>query len=93
MSGRHTAGRMTEVVRKMTLQWVSELLEEPDVTPEDNFIDLGGHSILAVRLTRKAMDLFGADYDLMILFEKDLGAAAADLASRVSAAGAEEGGR
>ncbi|MDT6985772.1 phosphopantetheine-binding protein [Streptomyces lusitanus] len=93
MSGRPTADRMTDVVQKLTLQWVSEILDEPDVTPEDNFIDLGGHSILAVRLTRKAMDLLGADYDLMILFEEDLATAAAELASRVSAAGNEEGAR
>jgi hypothetical protein len=82
MSGQPTTDRIAEI-QDLTIQWVSELLDEPDVQPEDNFIDLGGHSILGVRLSRRAKEHFGHDYDLMILFEKDLSTAAAELASRV----------
>ena len=89
MSEHPTTEQIAEV-QKLTLQWVSELLDEPDVKPEDNFIDLGGHSILAVRLSREAKEHFGADFDLMVLFEKDLTSASTELASRVFGPGQEE---
>lgn len=87
----HAPDELTAEVEDLTLQWVRELLDEPDVTAEDNFLDLGGHSVLAVRLTRRAKERFGSDYDLMVLFEQDLATAAADLAAR--AHGLREEGR
>ncbi|MEV8309815.1 phosphopantetheine-binding protein [Streptomyces flavidovirens] len=77
-------------VERLTLSWVEEILDEPDVTLADNFLDLGGHSVLAVRLSKQARQHLGAEYDLMVLFEKDLGSAAADLASRVGPRSVEE---
>lgn len=78
---------LTAEVQRLTLEWVAELLEEPGVTPEDNFLDLGGHSMLALELGERAKERFGADYDLQCLFQDDLAAAAADLAARSAATG------
>lgn len=88
-AGAAATPREAPDVEAMTLAWVSEILDEPDVHPDDNFIDLGGHSILAVRLSRRAREHLGCDFDLMLLFEKDLGTAAAELAARVREAAGE----
>ena len=83
MSGQPTVDQKA-VIEQLTIEWVSEILDEPDVSPQDNFVDLGGHSVLALRLSRHAKERFGAGYDVMVLFEKDLASAAAELASRVA---------
>jgi aryl carrier-like protein len=74
----------TTTVQQLTVEWAAQVLDEPDVAPEDNFLDLGGHSILALRLCRRAKERFGAEYDLMVLFEEDLATAAAELAARIA---------
>lgn len=87
MSAPHTTtdtDRTTEI-QELTVQWAAKVLEEPDVTPQDNFLDLGGHSILALRMSRYAKDRLGVEYDLMVLFEADLATAARDLAARADA--------
>ncbi|MEY9211734.1 acyl carrier protein [Thermobifida halotolerans] len=73
-----------EEIQRLTLRWAAELLEEPEVLPEDNFLELGGHSMLALQMAERAKKRFGAEYDLMILFEKDFAAAAAELAHRIT---------
>ncbi|MFE2276705.1 phosphopantetheine-binding protein [Streptomyces sp. NPDC059454] len=73
-----------EEVQRMTVEWAVALLDDPDVTPEDNFIDLGGHSVLALRMNRLAKERWGVEYDLMVLLESDLAAAADDMASRLT---------
>ncbi|MFT2018693.1 phosphopantetheine-binding protein [Streptomyces sp. 796.1] len=83
MPEAHTALDVAEIQRR-TLEWVAEILEEPEVLAEDNFLDLGGHSMLALQLGQRAKDAFGADYDLKTLFEGSLASAAAELASRVT---------
>ncbi|MGY3678368.1 acyl carrier protein [Streptomyces sp. TE33382] len=87
MTTTHTTAQADacEILR-LTVAWTATLLEESDVSPQDNFLDLGGHSLLALRLSRYAKERFGAEYDLMILFESDLAAAAADLAARALSA-------
>ncbi|MBB2911044.1 hypothetical protein FHS43_002309 [Streptosporangium becharense] len=82
MSRTRTTGPVAEVQR-LTVEWTARVLGEPEVSPRDNFLDLGGHSILALRLCRYAKERLGAEYDLMVLFEEDLASAAAELASRV----------
>jgi len=75
-----------EEVQRLTLEWVAETLEEPEVRPEDNFLDLGGHSMLALQLSERAKEKFGAEYDIRVLFEGSLADAGADLAGRISGA-------
>ncbi|WP_017539644.1 phosphopantetheine-binding protein [Nocardiopsis halophila] len=80
-----TAGGRAAEIRDLTVEWAARMLDAPDAEPEDNFVDLGGHSILALRMCRFAKERFGEEYDLMVLFESDLATAAADLAARVDA--------
>ncbi len=80
----HTAVDPDEVVRR-TVSWAAELLEDPDVTAADNFLDLGGHSMLALELSRLVEKHFGAELDMELVFERSLGAAAADAARRAGA--------
>lgn len=75
---------LKENVQRATVDWVAELLEEPEASAEDNFLDLGGHSMLALQLGQRAKERFGAEYDMRVLFEGTLADAAADLASRAT---------
>ncbi|MFI5981486.1 phosphopantetheine-binding protein [Streptomyces sp. NPDC098789] len=79
-----TTVALPEEVREATLAWVAELLEEPDVTLEDTFLELGGHSALALQLGRYAHERFGIEYDLLVLFERPLGEAADELTERIT---------
>ncbi|MFY1623821.1 amino acid adenylation domain-containing protein [Micromonospora sp. WMMD735] len=45
------------------------VLDEPDVGPDDDFFDLGGHSVLANALIARVRSTFGVDVDLRTLFD------------------------
>jgi hypothetical protein len=70
-----------------TVSWVADMLDEPQASAADNFLDLGGHSMLALQLSRRAEENFGLGYDMRVLFEESLAATAADLAARMRDAG------
>ncbi|WP_374982910.1 acyl carrier protein [Streptomyces fradiae] len=74
--------RSAEEIQRRTLEWVAEMLEEPEARPEDNFLDLGGHSMLALQLSERAKEEFGAEYDMEVLFEKSIADTAAELSTR-----------
>ncbi|MET9428569.1 MULTISPECIES: phosphopantetheine-binding protein [unclassified Streptomyces] len=84
MSETLSPSARTAEVQKATLGWVSELLEDPAVGAEDNFLDLGGHSMLALQLNQQAKERFGAEYDIQTLFEGTLAEAATELAGRLN---------
>ncbi|GCD44446.1 phosphopantetheine-binding protein [Streptomyces paromomycinus] len=65
--------------RSLIPAWATELLEEP-ATLEDNFLDLGGHSVLALELSNRIKERFGAEVDIQILFEKNLAEVASEVA-------------
>lgn len=46
-----------------------ELLERPDVAPDDDFFVAGGHSMLAARLVQRLGDEFGVEVPLLMVFE------------------------
>ena len=81
-SGRKEFEKLSEIT-DTTLEWAREFLEDPDVTAADNFLELGGHSMIAIELSARAEARFGAPYDMQVLFQKTLGDAAADLAARL----------
>ncbi|GAA0247565.1 hypothetical protein GCM10010492_54080 [Saccharothrix mutabilis subsp. mutabilis] len=59
---------------------VAEVVGVPDVTPDDNFFDLGGHSVLATALAGRLAADFGLDVPMRALFTAPtLGDLAADL--------------
>ncbi|MET8630379.1 phosphopantetheine-binding protein [Kitasatospora sp. NPDC004669] len=62
--------------QELVLRWAAEILEEP-VTAEDNFLDLGGHSVLALELGNRIKEHFGVELDIEVLFERSVGEVAA----------------
>lgn len=56
-----------------------ELLGIDKVGTQDNFFDLGGHSLIAVRLFSKIQQTFNEDYPISVLFEAPTIASCADM--------------
>ncbi len=71
-----TAGKISPSVAKTkgsiegTLgEWWQELLGVEKVNPDDDFFDLGGHSLVGVRLFAKIRKTYQVDLNLAVLFE------------------------
>ncbi|MEU5832868.1 amino acid adenylation domain-containing protein [Streptomyces diacarni] len=77
--GRRPAGPHEELLTRL----FSEVLGVPDVGPEDAFFDLGGTSLLAVRLVTRVRETHGAELTIGSLFEAPTPAA---LAARLETA-------
>lgn len=58
----------TEVEKRLAVFW-QELLGLDSVGVEDSFFDLGGHSLIAVRLFAKVRKAFQVDFPISVLFE------------------------
>jgi len=65
--------------------WVIGLIGDPGITAEDNFLDVGGHSMLALELNAKAREEFGQEFDIEVLFGRTLREATADVLRRRTA--------
>ncbi|MFE5560570.1 amino acid adenylation domain-containing protein [Streptomyces sp. NPDC056544] len=48
----------------------ARVLEVPAVAPDDNFFDRGGHSVLAVRLSKAVRDEWGMNLPVRAIFER-----------------------
>ena len=68
-----------EQAESLILHWVASLLESPGVSSGDNFLDLGGHSMLAVDLDRQVLAHFGVTLDMRLLFEETIGETVSDI--------------
>lgn len=66
-----TPGDTSPLLRPL-MSWTAELLEVSRVRPEDNFLDLGGHSLQAVELIERARHTFGADLQMEHIFTMTL---------------------
>jgi acyl carrier protein len=62
-----------ETVAAAIYSAVAEVLEIERVRPEDNFIELGGNSLLAVILANMMEDEFGTRPELTDIFSLELG--------------------
>lgn len=59
---QHHTG-MTETERRLAQIW-SEILQIPSVAPQDNFFDLGGHSLLVVLLQMRVREIFDIELEV-----------------------------
>jgi nonribosomal peptide synthetase DhbF len=83
--GRHRLPRGD--TEKRLAELLSQLLEVAPVGAEDRFVDLGGHSVSAIRLTSRIKREFGVDLPLRLVFTlQTVAAIAAELDSRRGAA-------
>jgi acyl transferase domain-containing protein/thioesterase domain-containing protein/acyl carrier protein len=57
-----------EIETKLAAIW-QDLLGVDQIGAEDSFFDLGGHSLVAVRLFAKVKKAFGVDFPISVLFE------------------------
>ena len=57
-----------EIERRLAGFW-TELLGVEKIGVEDNFFDLGGHSLIAVRLFAMVKSVFSIDFPISVLFE------------------------
>lgn len=59
-------------VARSIFEWAAAILEVPQVAPADNFLDLGGHSMLALELNTRVQEAYGVELDMQTLFEGSL---------------------
>jgi len=76
----------------------SELLEIPDISVRDNFFDLGGHSLLMVRVNRRLREEFDREVSMIDLFRYPTVSALAEFLSHepqatAAAAAADSSGK
>jgi acyl carrier protein len=59
---------MTKVQTDLAAIW-SEVLGAPEVGPNDNLFDLGGHSLLITRIISRIRKAFGVELPIYVFFE------------------------
>ncbi len=70
----------------MLVTAVEEMLDLEDVDPEDDFFELGGVSVVLVRLSLQIEEEFGVDFPLTDMFEyRSLGQLASEIEQRMPA--------
>jgi iturin family lipopeptide synthetase A/iturin family lipopeptide synthetase C/tyrocidine synthetase-3 len=67
-SAREVVGPATETERALAAIW-TELLKVESVGAHDDFFDLGGQSLLAIKAVSRIRDVFEVDLPLRNLFE------------------------
>jgi amino acid adenylation domain-containing protein len=68
-SARTLSTRSEDGIENTLAEWWRELLGIENVGMDDDFFDLGGHSMMAVRLFGKIQKKFGRELDLSKLFQ------------------------
>ncbi len=81
-------GPRNDIEAKLAGFW-SELLGVQKIGVHDSFFDLGGHSLIAVRLFRMIRKAYHADFPISVLFEAPTIAQCAELIARSGAGAAE----
>jgi acyl transferase domain-containing protein/thioesterase domain-containing protein len=84
-------GPRDDVEEALVAMW-QELLGVSEIGVQDNFFDLGGHSLIAVRMFAKVKKTFSVDFPISILFEAPTIEAVAALISAAMPAGEAAGG-
>lgn len=75
---QQAARALTGTEQGLAAIW-QELLSVDRVDPDDNFFEMGGHSLLAIKAVSRIRDAFGVDVQLRNLFERPTLAGLADI--------------
>jgi thioesterase domain-containing protein/acyl carrier protein len=86
--GRSDVRRLFSATEALVAGIFSELLDQDDIGPEDDFFELGGDSLLALCLMEEIAELTGKDLPLSLLLER---ATIRHVASGVEAQGVQPG--
>lgn len=70
-SDNHTKEEIKANALKEYISWMEFLLERP-VTEEDNFLDIGGHSMMAISLNERIRNKFGLTLSMERLYNTTL---------------------
>jgi acyl carrier protein len=71
-----------ETVEDAIVAWWQEMLGVEKVGTDDDFFDLGGHSLVGLRFLAAVRKAHGVDLDLGVLFEARTPRAIAEVISR-----------
>ncbi|HEX9349030.1 MAG TPA: amino acid adenylation domain-containing protein [Gemmatimonadales bacterium] len=88
-AARGTVAPRTDTERALAALW-AELLNVPSVGVNDDFFEMGGHSLLAIKVVSRVRDVFGVDFPLRNLFDRST---VATMAEAIDALGWMSGGR
>ncbi|TFH87226.1 chromosome condensation protein [Billgrantia azerbaijanica] len=92
VAGRDTAVGGSEIL-DLLLEAFRQALDAPDMTADDDFFDLGGHSLIATRIIGRLLSEQGIEVHLNDLFSYPTAAALAEHARHLPRAeGQEQGG-
>jgi hypothetical protein len=73
-----TSGRAdVEQVEQSAIEWLRTELDDPEISGADNFLDIGGHSLVFSRLNKFLADSFGVVLDQKTTYSDPLSAAVA----------------
>jgi aryl carrier-like protein len=67
-----TAPQTADIVTDEVVAWLQEKLEDKEITGTDNFLEVGGHSMLAIELNASLVERHGTDLDLAQLFKNPI---------------------
>ncbi|MER6268147.1 acyl carrier protein [Streptomyces sp900105755] len=59
-------------VRQRILDWIGEELGDHHITGADNFLELGGHSMMAIELKARIAREYGLSISLADLFQRSI---------------------
>lgn len=72
---RVSSGR--KEVEQSVVEWLRTELADPDITGSENFLDIGGHSLIFSRLNTFLGDSFGVVLDQKTTYSDELSSAVA----------------
>lgn len=67
----------TADVERSVVEWLRAQLDDPEITGADNFLDIGGHSLVFARLNKFLGESFGVVLDQRTTYSGELAAAVA----------------
>jgi len=64
--------QLEESVTASIVRWLRILLEDEEIDANDNFLDIGGYSMLAVELNSLLVEAYKVELDIKLLYENSL---------------------